>query len=163
DESGRVLWQRERLGPRIGTIAELLQTRDVSDKLMPWEIPMTPWKPAAGKFEMPSSATTSTVIQNGSVNLLITQPVKVMTGAGEDVLRSLANGIERNLTEDVRRFLRLTTLIMRDAPRIRTNLKECATLIAGMPPKRCDAWSALANGMLAASPAMSPGFAELDV
>ncbi len=52
---------------------------------------------------------------------------------------------------------------MRDAPQIRTNLKECATLIAGMPPKRCDAWSALANGMLAASPAMSPGFAELDV
>ena len=78
DAQGRILWQRERTSPRVGSLPELLEAPSGADGWslsFQWSIQTTPLKVASGPRNMPETATSRIVNLDGTASLLIVQPM----------------------------------------------------------------------------------------
>jgi hypothetical protein len=81
DDKGRVVWQRERTSPRIGSLPALIDSKTAAESWSPfslqWNI-QTSQFPLDGKDRaMPDTATSALVNLDGRSSMLLTQPVTV--------------------------------------------------------------------------------------
>jgi len=79
DDTGHVVWQRERTSPRIGNLVTLLDSKPPADGWslfsLQWSIQTTPFPVAPGNRKMPDTATSALVNLDGRPTVLLTQPV----------------------------------------------------------------------------------------
>jgi hypothetical protein len=79
DELGRVVWQRERTTPRIGSLTPLLDSKTPAEGWslfsFQWSIQTTPFAVERKERVMPDTATSTLVNLDGRPSVLLTQPV----------------------------------------------------------------------------------------
>ena len=81
DESGRVVWQRERTSPRIGSLTPLFDSKTVAESWslfsLQWNIQTTQFPVERKERVMPDTASSTLVNLDGRSSVLLTQPVTV--------------------------------------------------------------------------------------
>jgi hypothetical protein len=81
DEAGRVVWQRERTSPRIGSLTPLLDSKSATESWslfsLQWSIQTTQFPVEKKDRVMPDAATSTLVNLDGRSSMLLTQPVTV--------------------------------------------------------------------------------------
>ena len=81
DESGRVVWQRERTSPRIGSLTPLFDSKTVAESWslfsLQWSIQTTQFPVERKERVMPDTASSTLVNLDGRSSVLLTQPLTV--------------------------------------------------------------------------------------
>src|SRR5262245_54134776 len=87
DDTGLVVWQRERTSPRIGNLVTLLGSNPPAESWslfsLQWSIQTTPFLAVeSGNRKMPDTATSTLVNLDGRPTMLLTQPVALQIAPG---------------------------------------------------------------------------------
>src|SRR5258705_7502770 len=98
DELGRVVWQRERTSPRVGSLTPMFDSKTVAESWslfsLQWNIQTTQFPVERKERVMPDTASSTLVNLDGRSSVLLTQPVTVQAAgpAGKATHRFLLGG-----------------------------------------------------------------------